>query len=226
MERDISDQQPFHIQGNSAMTRNARTCLVSCSVLKEEIEQLKKQGDLDVETVFVSKYFHVDYPLVEKNLRNVLEKTLPKYPKRVVLVYGDLCLGLNNEMKQLAEEYGVTKVDALNCIDCILGGKGKFNDADPNHDLMFLHPGMTGFFSHVKDALEKENIDQSALKNLFSGLRGIVLLDTLGNVERLKREVDEMDTGLPVLETKTVGLENIKAVIQEAIGKNEQANRT
>jgi hypothetical protein len=47
----------------------AKPCLISCSVLKDEIEQLIRQGDLDAKVVFVSKYFHVDYSLVEKYLR-------------------------------------------------------------------------------------------------------------------------------------------------------------
>ena len=52
------------------MTEKAKPCLVSCSVLREEIEKLVKQGDLTVESVFVSKYFHVDYAQLEKNLAN------------------------------------------------------------------------------------------------------------------------------------------------------------
>jgi hypothetical protein len=44
----------------------AKPCLISCSVLKDEIEQLIRQGDLDVKVIFVSKYFHVDYSLVER----------------------------------------------------------------------------------------------------------------------------------------------------------------
>jgi hypothetical protein len=63
---------------------------------------------------------------------------------------------MDNEMKKLAEQYGIAKVDALNCIDCQLGGKGKFLEADPNHDLMFLTPGMTDFFSHAKEVMLKE----------------------------------------------------------------------
>ena len=108
------------------MSEKAKVCLVSCSVLKEEIQQLVKQGSIDAELVFVSKYFHVDYELVEKNVRKVLEKTTPKYSGKVILVYGDLCLGQDNEMKRLAEEYGIVKVDAVNCIDCQLGGKAYF----------------------------------------------------------------------------------------------------
>jgi hypothetical protein len=204
------------------MTRNAKPCLVSCSVLKEEIQKLIKQRDLDVDVIFVSKYFHVDYAQIEKNLRPAIEKALQRHPKRVILVYGDLCLGMDNEMKKLADEYGIVKIDALNCVDCQLGGKGKFANADPNHDLLFLSPGMIGFFSHLKDAMQRENIDDDAVKNLFSGLRGIVLLDTVGDSGRLKREIEQLNTGLTILETRPIGLENVKRVILEAIERNKQ----
>jgi hypothetical protein len=186
------------------------------------MEKLVQQGELDVELVFVSKYFHVDYAQIERNLRPVIEKALQRYPGRVVLVYGDLCLGMDNEVKKLAEQYGIVKVDALNCIDCQLGGKGKFLEADPNHDLMFLTPGMTDFFSHLKDVMLKEGIDETAFKQLFKGLRGIILLDTLGNAVQLKAEVEKLDTGLEVLETRRLGCENVKNVIQEAIERNKK----
>lgn len=204
------------------MSQKTRPCLVSCSVLRKEMEKLVQQGELDVELVFVSKYFHVDYAQIERNLRPVIEKALQRYPGRVVLVYGDLCLGMDNEVKKLAEQYGIVKVDALNCIDCQLGGKGKFLEADPNHDLMFLTPGMTDFFSHLKDVMLKEGIDETAFKQLFKGLRGIILLDTLGNAVQLKAEVEKLDTGLEVLETRRLGCENVKNVIQEAIERNKK----
>jgi len=205
--------------------KQPKTCLVSCSVLKDEIRKLIKQGDLDAVCVFVSKYFHVDYSQVEKNLRLVLEKTLKKFPDNVVLVYGDLCLGMDNEMKKLAEEYGVVKVDALNCIDCQLGGKGKFLEADPDHELMFLSPGMTDFFSHMKTMMLRENIDEDQLKQLFKGLRGIVLLDTLEKPEQLRAEVEKVDTGLCILETRHIGLENVKNVIEEALQENNRRRK-
>jgi hypothetical protein len=190
--------------------------------LKEEIKQLVKKGDLDVDLVFVSKYFHVDYLQVEQNLRRVLEKTQQRCKGNIVLVYGDLCLGQNGEMKQFAEEHGVVKVDAVNCIDCILGGKGKFLAVDSQHDLMFLSPGMTDFFSHAKDLMKREGVDEDSLKQLFNGLRGIVLLDTLGNADRLKAEIEKLETGLQILETREEGCENLKAVIIEAMERNKQ----
>jgi hypothetical protein len=199
----------------------AKPCLVSCSVLKEELEKLVKQGDLDVDLVFISKYFHVDYEVLERNLRKVIEKSLSRYPEGIILVYGDLCLGPNDEMKKLKEEYGVVKVDALNCVDCLLGGKGKVMEADPDHDLLFLYPGMIGFFSHFKEKVQQENIDEEAFNKLFSGLRGIALLDTLGKPEKDRAEIEKLHTGLEVVDTKTVGVDKLKQLILEAIKQTE-----
>jgi hypothetical protein len=197
--------------------KKAKVCLVSCSVLREELEQLVKQGNLDADLVFVSKYFHVDYEAVEKNLRRVLEHTLKRPGRKVVLIYGDLCLGPNGEMRKLAEEYGIVKVDAVNCVDCQLGGKGKSLDADPEHNLMFMGPGMIEFFKHMKGELLKQGLDEAAFVGMFSGIKGFVLLDTCGNAEKMKNELAASGLGVPILETRHVGLENVKRVVFDAI---------
>jgi hypothetical protein len=201
------------------LSKSEKICLVSCSVLKDELKELVKQDKLDVDLVFVSKSFHIDYALVEKNVRMVLEATLKRYPGRVVLVYGDLCLGQDNEMKKLAEEYGVIKVDALNCVDCQLGGKGIVNDADPEHNLMFMGPGMIDFFKDTREKLRKEGIDEEAFQNMFSGIKGFVILDTLGNSEQCIRELEKTEINVKVLETRKVGLDKIKRLVDEAVEK-------
>ena len=73
------------------MNGKPKICFVSCSVLRDELEQLVKQESFDAELVFVSKYFHVDYEAVEKNLRRVLEHTLKRFEGKIVLIYGDFC---------------------------------------------------------------------------------------------------------------------------------------
>ncbi|MGD0644840.1 MAG: DUF1638 domain-containing protein [Candidatus Bathyarchaeia archaeon] len=201
------------------MTEKAKICLVSCSVLREEIQQLIKQGSLDADVVFVSKYFHVDYEMLEKNLRKVIETTQKRFHGKVVLVYGDLCLGQDNEMKKLAEEYNVVKVDALNCIDCQLGGKGKSLEVDSEHNLMFMGSGMVEFFKHMKERMLKEGVDEAGFANLFSGIKGAVLLDTCGDSEKWKEELEKSGIGLRVLETRKIGLENVNHVLLEAIEK-------
>jgi hypothetical protein len=196
--------------------------LVSCSVLREELEQLVKKGDIDAELVFVSKFFHVDYSQLEKNLRKVIEQTHKRFKGKIVLVYGDLCLGQDDEMKKLAQEYNIEKVDAVNCIDCQLGRKGKSLDADPEHNLMFMGPGMIGFFKHAKEMMRKEGVDDATFANMFGGIKGAVILDTCNNAEKCKEELEKSGIGLRVLETRKVGLENVKRVVLDAI---DRANR-
>ena len=204
------------------VSEKEKPCLVSCSALKAEIQELVKRGDLDADLVFVSKFFHGDYALLEKNLREVLKRTLSRFSGRVILVYGDLCLGANNEMKELAEEYGVIKVDAVSCIDCLLGGKGKFFEADPTHKLLLLDPGMIDFYKHLKNKALKEGIDEDIFRQFFSGLKGILLFDTLGEAEKNLEEIDKLNFGLSVLETKRIGPHNLKLVISEAIERSNQ----
>jgi hypothetical protein len=197
-----------------------KICLVSCSVLKQEIEKLVGEGAFDVELVFVDKAFHVEYKLLEENLRQALAQSVAGFPGRVVVVYGDLCLGLDNEMKKLMDEYGVVKVDALNCIDCLLGGKGNYLKADPDHNLLFLDPGMISFFSDFEEKareLTGEEVSDENFAKLFSGLKGIVILDSLGEAAKSKKEVEKLKTGLPILEIRKVGLDNLRKVIQDAI---------
>lgn len=191
--------------------------LVACSVLKDELQKLKAQGQLDAELVYVSKFFHVDYAEVERNLRKILDHTKKNFQGKVVLVYGDLCLGQDNEMKKLADEYGLVKVDAANCVDCQLGGKGAFFVADPEHNLMFMGPGMIGFFRDMKVKMLKEGVDEVAFANMFSGIKGFVVLDTCGNGEALKAELERLGMGVPVLETRKIGLDNVLRVVMDAI---------
>ncbi len=199
------------------MKEKSKICLVACSVLKEEIQQLQKQGNLDVDVVYVSKFFHIDYTALENNLRKVLEQTQKRSKSKIVLVYGDLCLGQDDEMKKLAEEYGISKVDAVNCIDCQLGGKGKFFEADPEHNLMFIGPGMIGFFKHAKEQMLKEGVDEAVFANMFSGIKGIVLLDTCGDTEKCVQDLKDSGMNLEILETRKIGLDNVKQVILDAI---------
>jgi hypothetical protein len=192
-------------------------CLVSCSVLRDELEQLSKQGDLDVELVFVSKFFHIDYAALESNLRKVLEQTLKRFKGKVVLVYGDLCLGQDDEMKKLSQEYKIAKVDAVNCIDCQLGGKGKFFEADPEHNLMFMGPGMIDFFKHAKEQMLKEGIDETAFAGMFDGIKGAVILDTCGDAEKCRADMEKSGIGLEILEIRKIGTENVKRVVLDAL---------
>jgi hypothetical protein len=199
------------------VSQKPTTCIVSCSVLKRELQQLKAQGKLDAELIFVSKNFHIDYALLENNLRKVIEHIKKRFNGKIVLVYGDLCLGPDNEMIKLAKEYGVTKVDAINCVDCQLGGKGKVNTIDPNHNLMFMGPGMIEFFEDMKPKMLQEGLDEATFANMFSGIKGFVVLDTCGDGEKLVEALKKAGLGLEVQETCKIGTDNVLRVVKDAI---------
>ena len=67
--------------------------------------------------------------------------------------------------------------------------------------------------------MKKEGIPLEAMSQFFRDVNGIVALDTLGNLPQLVKEINKQDTGLKILDTKRVGCENVKQVIQEAIKK-------
>ena len=197
--------------------------MVACSVLEDEIKQLIENDELDAEVVFVSKYFHDDYTKMEKNLRKVIENAIKHNPRNVILVHGDLCIGTKNQMIKLAEEYGIAKIDVLNCVDCLLGGKGKILEADPNQEMFFLSPGMMDSFGYVKDMMIREGCEEATFRKLFEDLRGFVILDTLGNSSKIIRDLKKFDINLEILETRHVGCEGVKNVIQEAIEKTKKS---
>ena len=184
--------------------------LISCGILRAEIEALIARGEIDAEAVFLNKYLHVDY----QKLHDALEASLRKHrERRPVVVYGDVCLGFKGEMQALMNKCDTVKVDGLNCIDCLLGGRGKLLEIDPDHRFFFLTPAFLEFSENLISGKKKDN------QRRFAMLKGIIVLDSLGDMEwhwdRIKHISDQ--TGLHVLEHRVVGLYGLKTVINEAL---------
>jgi hypothetical protein len=205
------------------MTLRNRPILISCSVLANELKQLAKTGALDVDLAFYSMELHSDYNLLEKNLRKKIDKSKAQSERPVVVVFGDYCLGPENKAHKLMDEYGFVKVNAVNCIDCLFGGNGQFVLVDPEGTRIFLSPGWIEYFYHKKKEAEGSDYEES-VRNMFVGLKGIVPLDTLGNLENYQKEISEISsfTGLPVLETKKVGLDGLRDVVSGALEKQSR----
>ncbi len=188
--------------------------LISCGILQPEIEALIEGKEIEAEAIFLNKYLHTDY----QKLHDTLKASLRKHSRRKpVVIYGDVCMGFNGEMNALMTEYGVVKVNALNCIDCLLGGRGNLLAMDPDHRLFFLTPAFLEFSENLILGPEEDN------RRRFNMLKGIIVLDSLGDMERHWDRIEHISdqTGLPVLEHWVVGLDGLKAVIQEAVIKGD-----
>ena len=200
------------------MQSDEKPCVISCGILRKEIEQLLEKGDIDVTVHFLNETLHNDYNLLDRALNGAVKKRQLQSPAGVIVVYGDVCLGFNGEMKQLIEKYDVVKVDALNCIDCLLGGKGKLLEMDPDHKYLFLNPAFIQFAEKIRGKTKEMT------RKMFSMLDGIVLLDAMGDLDAYQSKIDEIadHTGLPILERNNIGLEGLKNVLLEALDRNQQ----
>ena len=64
---------------------------------------------------------------------------------------------------------------------------------------------------------------EEGIKNLFRDLKGVILIDSLGNLDEFKSDIEKFksNTGLSVKNKEDVGIHGLKAVILEAIKKLE-----
>lgn len=192
-----------------------KALLISCGILQPEIKALVSHEDITADAVFLNKYLHVDH----RKLHDALKASLCKHgERRPVVVYGDVCLGFNGEMNALMTEFDAVKVDALNCIDCLLGGQGKLLEIDPDHRFFFLTPAFLKFSESLISATKEEN------QRRFNMLKGIILVDSLGDMERYWNRIEHFSdqSGLPILEHLAVGLAGLKTVLEEALQRRPQ----
>lgn len=198
------------------MTDNEKPVIISCSILKKEIQELIDSGELNADVTFLSSKLHYDYTLLEKALRRTIEKSLDSGRKKNIIIYGDVCLGFNYEMKDLVEAYEIVKVDAVNCLDCLYGGKGQLFHTDPEHKYLFLTPEWINFWNKYEKSGKN-------LKDRYAMLEGIVLLDTLGDLDDYEDNIKAISkaTGLTVLKRKKIGIQGLQDVIEEAVSRVE-----
>ena len=208
------------------MVKQSRPLLISCGILRKEIEKLVEQKKLDVETCFLDAGLHVIYTELEKEIISALEKAKDHADYGIVVVYGDMC---HPRIKKMVKQFSnAVKVDALNCIDCLLGGHKKLVLTDPKGCHFFLSPGwMPSNLEKFKYFREIFDWNLEGVKEQFEHLNGVIIIDSLNNLDELKSDIEEFiqHTGLQVKTIKTVGLDGLKAVIDEALKKLQNLPR-
>jgi len=202
------------------LTRTSRPLLISCGILREEIEKLIKEKKLDVDVVFLDAGLHAVYSELENAVTSALDEHSKRAKNGIIIVYGDMC---HPRLKKIVKKYNnAVKVDALNCIDCLLGGHKKLLQVDPKCSHFFLSPGwMPSNLKKTKYFKEIFDWNLEDVKDQFENLTGLIIIDSLGNLEELESDIEEFSyyTGLEVKEQKTVGLKGLKQLIEEAIKK-------
>ncbi len=203
----------------------SKPLLICCGILRKEVEKLIQQGQLDVEPYFLDAGLHAVYADLEKELTDALKKAQQKAENGIVVVYGDMC---HPRIKKIVKQHNAVKVDALNCIDCLLGGHKNLLRIDPKCSHFYLSPGWMPS-NLKKNKYFKEIFDWNIenIKDQFEHLNGLIIIDSLDNLEELEGDIEEFSfySGLEVKSTESVGLNGLKAVIEESIKKIENSAR-
>ncbi len=95
---------------------NASTVWLSCGVLRDELGELYRQGQISGELRFLDSMLHMDPLQLQTKLKESLGQPGPS-GGRLILVYGDCC----GRMLDLVREYRVGRVNAINCAQMLLG---------------------------------------------------------------------------------------------------------
>ncbi|NLF92560.1 MAG: DUF1638 domain-containing protein, partial [Oligosphaeraceae bacterium] len=95
---------------------NPSTIWLSCGVLKAEMEQLHRDGQIRGELRFLDSMLHMDPQQLQAVLGAELTE-LDAKGSRVVLVYGDCC----SRMLDLVRQFGINRVSAINCAQMLVG---------------------------------------------------------------------------------------------------------
>ena len=200
------------------MEKDNKPYLICCGVLQQEMERLIAGGYLSVEPVYLDVGLHAEPEKLKEQLVKAIDRCSADGPRPIIVVYGDLCYP---GMKQLIGNYAnVTKVDALNCIDCLLGGHGQLCSIDPNWEYFYLSPGW------LPSSLKASPVFRSLFDNfsdqhkaMLGNMKGIIVFDTLDDPDGFRAEVEEFagTIGLPVTRLETIGLEGLKSVVSEAM---------
>ena len=169
------------------MEDHAMPSLIACGIFREEVVHLIEQDALEVKPYFLNPGLHNDPPSLEKALRGLLTKLTQRNAGNVIVLYGEICLGFQNEMAGLVDEFDVVRVNALNCIDCYLGGRSRLLEIDPEHEYFFLNPSWIELEFGGRDL----DCPTAASRREFNMLKGLYLLDTLDNLVQYEARIQK-----------------------------------
>jgi hypothetical protein len=87
------------------MADDRRPCLISCGILKNEIEKLVERGDPDLDVRFLSENLHSNYNLLEKGLREAIKGYGNSYEGGLFILYG------KEEIDRISDQTGLPMLE-------------------------------------------------------------------------------------------------------------------
>ncbi|GFO57035.1 hypothetical protein GMSM_40420 [Geomonas sp. Red276] len=169
---------------------NGGTLWLSCGVLRNEMEELLREGKIGGELFVLDSMLHMEPVRLERELTSALAR-LDEKNGTLVLVYGDC----SAHLLDIAKRYRVGRVAAINCAQ-LLVGRQRYRQLMQEGAFLVL-PEWALRWEHI---MKRElGLDETVAHGLMGEHRGVlVYLDTgiVGVPERQLREFSSY-TGLP-----------------------------
>ncbi len=185
--------------------------MVSCGVLKAEIQTLREQYWPNLEVNFLSSMLHMKPEKLAASLESQLSDDFLKTHK-YLLIYGDCCSSISN----LSQRTEVVRTRCNNCIDLLLG-REQYRRLSHEGAFFLLPEWMYRWESIFRSEL---GLDETNAKSMMGDLHTkLVLLDTgLAPVPSQKMDACAKYCGLP-WESLPVSLDLLRNEIQFALNE-------
>lgn len=168
-----------------------RIVFVSCAIFKAELEYLVREKALDVDILFLDAALHVNFDRLKARLIQALEESTES-GSAIKVIYGNC----HPEMLKITERYGARKIEAVNCIEAMVG-REEIRKINKEAKSFFLTAGWINNWENIFAAGRADfNFDFSSM---FSDYKRVIVFDA-GVIPIDENKVEQFSkfTRLPV----------------------------
>lgn len=188
-------------------THGEKLLLISCGILKKEIDFLIQKNNWPVETHFLNSSLHIDF----EKLSTTLSSKLRKFKERRTIAFYGTCHPL---MDQIMDDSNTIRSPGQNCAEMLLGNT-LFNE-ELSQGAYFL---LEDWAHRWDEILEKTfGSNPGVIKEIFRGDRAYLLAlrtPCSGNFESGARHAAET-VGVP-LRWRDVSLDHLETILKTII---------
>lgn len=195
--------------GKPRSVQTRRKALISCGILKDEVEAALKREGLDVPVFYLAPAPCIEADALERQLVRALERALEVADDAVVLI--GLC---HRDVDEIIARFPARRLAVNDCFDAILGARRK--EVDRAGNTFYTIPA---WLRHWKRALVKRlGWDGVDARQNFGLYERIILLDA-GVSQFSDEEVLELFdfTGIPI-EVMRVDLAPLARLLRDSLG--------
>ena len=167
------------------------TCIVSCGIMRQELDVLLKEGYLDAEKIlFTAPGLHEWRRELAEQLPRQLEKA-KKYAEHIIVLYGERCYMDSKDPMRVTQALidetcpGAVRINATTCVDMLADTKER-EERTRGERVWWCTPGWIKNWDFIF-----KDWDRGQANEMFPGYDRAVVLDGIGYFNSLMEESPE-----------------------------------